>query len=62
VLSNSGAQLSRINIRSLSEGSEDGDGYDIVNGDVSAGVRENGERNNPGTLSAKTGIILVRVH
>jgi len=61
-LSNSGAQLSRINLRSPSEGSDDEDGYEIVNGGGSAGVRENGERNNPGTLSAKAGIILVRVH
>ena len=62
VLSNSGAHLSRINLRSPSEGSEDEDGYEIVNGDVSAGVSENEERNNPGTLSAKAGIILVRDH
>jgi hypothetical protein len=62
VLSNSGAQLSRINLRSPSEESDDEDGYAIVTGDGSAGIRENGERNNPGTLSAKAGIILVRVH
>ena len=62
VLSNSGAQMSRINIRSPSEGSDDEDGYEIVNGNDDAGVREGGARNNPGTLSAKAGIILVRVH
>ena len=61
MLSNSGAHLSRINLRSLSEGSDDEDGYEIVNAGGSEGVRENGERNNPGTLSAKAGIILVRV-
>ena len=66
MLSNSGAQLSRINLRSPSEESDDEDGYAIVtgdgSGDGSVGVRENGEQNNPGTLSAKAGIILVRVH
>ncbi|KIM38864.1 hypothetical protein M413DRAFT_447558 [Hebeloma cylindrosporum] len=56
VLSNSGAQLSRINLRS--DGSDDEDGYEIVNGNDGAGVRESGERSNPGTLSAKAGIIL----
>jgi len=61
-LSNSGAQLSHIHLRSLSEGSDDGDGYEAVNGGGSVGVREHGERNNPGTLSGKAGIILVRVH
>jgi hypothetical protein len=54
--------MSRINIRSPSEGSDDEDGYEIVNGNDDAGVREGGARNNPGTLSAKAGIILVRVH
>jgi hypothetical protein len=62
VLGNSRAQLSHINLRSPSEGSDDEDVYEIVNGGGSAGVRENGERNNSGTLSAKAGIILVCVH
>jgi hypothetical protein len=62
VLSNSGAHLSRINLRSPSEESDDEDGYEIVNGGGSVGVRDNEERNNPGTLSGKAGIILVRIH
>ena len=35
---------------------------EIVNGNDGAGVREGGARNNPGTLSAKAGIILVHVY
>ena len=62
VLSTSGAPLSHLHRRSLSEGSDDEDEYEIVNGDGSAGVRENRERNNPRTLSARAGIILVRVY
>ena len=62
MLSNSGAQLSHIHHRSLSEGSDDEGGYEIFNGGDRAGMRENGERNNPGTLSGKAGIILVRVY
>ena len=61
-MSNSGAQLSHLHFRPLSESSDDEGGYEIVNGGGSVGVRENGERNTPGTLSAKAGIILVRVH
>ena len=62
MLSNSGAQSSHINLRAPSEGSDDEDEYEVVNRGGSAGVRGNGERNNPGTLSGKAGIILVRVH
>jgi hypothetical protein len=60
-LSNSGAQLSRIDIRPLAEGSDDEDEYEIVGRNGSTGEGDRRERNNPGTLSAKAGIILVRV-
>ena len=62
VLSNSGSQLSRIDLRPLAGGSDDEDGYEIVdrNGSTFEGGIE--KRNHPGTLSAKAGIILVRIH
>jgi len=59
-LSNSGAQLSRIDLRPLAEASDDEDENGIVNRNDSMGRGDSREeRNIPGTLSAKAGVILV---
>ncbi|KAF8963511.1 major facilitator superfamily domain-containing protein [Flammula alnicola] len=55
VLSNSGAQLSRIDIRRTVGEEED---YDILPRRGAANGRPNGERSDAGTLSGKAGIIL----
>ncbi|KDR74758.1 hypothetical protein GALMADRAFT_269030 [Galerina marginata CBS 339.88] len=58
VLSNSGAQLSRIDIQGAAgDGEEDEDGYEIVPGARDANGRLGGG-STAGTLSAKAGIIL----